>query len=60
MTEEGYAEIERLVIATPARPVTEAPALDADLRQRETVEALEQACGVRDMRNAVYIHSLSR
>lgn len=44
MTESEYAEIERRVIATPARPVTEAPALDADLRQRETVQALEQAC----------------
>jgi hypothetical protein len=45
MTEDDYAAIERRVIAAPARPVTGAPALDADLRQRETVEALEQACG---------------
>lgn len=44
MTEEGYADIERRVIDTDPRPVTSVPTLDAERRQRETVEALEQAC----------------
>lgn len=45
MTEEDYAAIARRVIATPARPVTGAPPLDAEQRQSETARVLEEACG---------------